>query len=262
MAGATFVSNIFFWYHIDYFAKDANNFPLLHLWSLGVEEQYYLVWPLACLSFSGHRRVFGIFIALIAIGSFAVNLASADSHPTAAFYLPTARFWELMLGSGYGYFAASRPKILVPAGVMHALSVIGLGLLVVAVTTIDSHQAYPGWRALVPTLGALFLIVAGPNGLVNSAVLTNRALVFVGLISYPLYLWHWPLLVVWRSAHGGVLSATTTIALCSIATILSILTYAFIERPLRVAKSFGRVNSWRKPRRGNARYRSSRLSEC
>src|SRR5262245_40012984 len=192
-AGAGVVSNIALWREAGYFDSAAELKPLLHLWSLGVEEQYYLAWPLLLLLF---RRHMGWMIVALGAASFALNIWMVGTHPTAAFYLPFTRFWELLAGS-YLAFAVRKEN---PSPYF---SMVGAGLIVLGFILLEPQKAFPGWWALLPVLGAALLIRAGPQGWVNRRVLAHPAMVFVGLISYPLYLWHWPLLTYARIVHGG-----------------------------------------------------------
>jgi peptidoglycan/LPS O-acetylase OafA/YrhL len=190
IAGALFASNFVLWNEVGYFDAAAELKPLLHLWSLGVEEQFYIVWPLA-LSFLfrlGRRLVVAIAIATMA--SFLLNIYFVSDDPTIAFYSPLTRFWELLLGA---IIAASG---YVPRGprTANAMSFAGMGLIIGSIAIINVNMRYPGWWAAMPTAGAVFIIAAGPASWCNRHLLSNRIAVWFGLISYPLYLWHWPLL--------------------------------------------------------------------
>ena len=175
-----------------YFDEAAEFKPLLHLWSLAVEEQFYILWPLA-LWFCGWLRR-PLWAAALALGglSFALCVHLSGDDRVAAFYFVFSRIWELLLG---GMLALVAPRLARLTGARaHGLALVGAALIVVSLRLIDSSQAFPGWRALGPTLGATFLIAAGPRAFVNTWVLSLRPIVALGKISYPLYLWHWPLL--------------------------------------------------------------------
>lgn len=230
-AGAAFLSNFAFWSEAGYFDNAAETKPLLHLWSLAVEEQFYILWPLM-LSLAWHRKwrfmsMFGVVGAL----SFLVNVATVHPHPTAAFYSPASRFWELMVGGMLAYLRLYRPHVLVKA--RHLQSITGLALIVLGLVFIRTDKAFPGWWALLPTLGAFFCISAGPAAFLNRLLLGSRPLVWVGLISYPLYLWHWPLLVFARIIQGGQPPRSVRASLMAIAMLLAWLTYRFVERKMR-----------------------------
>ena len=232
-AGAAFLSNLILWRESGYFDIDSAYKPLLHLWSLGVEEQFYIVWPLVIAAVSG-RRILWVVAAILLV-SFATNIAIVGSEPAAAFFLPVTRFWELMIGSLLAYSAHAR--LWVPQR-RDALSVIGFILLLISLSLINKETVFPGWAALVPTLGTAALIAAGPDARLNRILLANKAAVFVGLISYPLYLWHWPILS-FMTVSEGELSRGLRLAAVGISFGLAYITYVVIEKPLR----FGRFGS-------------------
>jgi peptidoglycan/LPS O-acetylase OafA/YrhL len=238
-AGASYLSNIFFWSQTGYFDPPAAQKPLLHLWSLAVEEQFYFLFPLAVFLAWKNRLNLLLCISVIAILSFATNVALVypNSRP-AAFYLPHARFWELMIGSALAYagvFWKAPPR----HGQLDANIFAGLGLALIfaAIFMLTPKKHFPGWWALMPTIGALLLIFAGEKAWINRAILSNKFCVLVGLISYPLYLWHWPLLSFARMASEEELSGGKLVSLIALAFLLAWLTYLFIERPIR----FGRL---------------------
>ena len=226
-AGAAFVSNIALWREAGYFDSAAELKPLLHLWSLGVEEQYYLVWPLLLLLF---RRHMGWMIFGFGAASFALNIWMVDTHPTAAFYLPFTRFWELLVGS---YLAFSLKK---NNSLENPKAILGLILIAAGFVLLRPDRSFPGWWALLPVLGAALLVRAGPQAWINRNVLGHPAMVSVGLISYPLYLWHWPLLTYARIVQGGEPSAALKIGLLASSMVLAWLTYQLVEKPIRFSK--------------------------
>lgn len=229
--GAGFVSNLVLYRESGYFDAAAETKPLLHLWSLGIEEQFYIVWPLL-LAFVSRRKWSFLPITLaIAAGSFAANLYFLRSSSAAAFYLPFTRFWELMIGGVLAYVSLHRRDLLERHGEVRAW--LGLALLAGGLAVIDRTKAFPGYWALLPTVGTFLLISAGPSTWLNKHVLSLRPLVWVGLISYPLYLWHWPLLVAYRIL-GFHLKAASVLLIVA-AFVLSFLTYRLIEKPLRTS---------------------------
>ncbi len=235
--GAVFIANFVFWNEAGYFDTAAETKPLLHLWSLGIEEQFYIFWPLL-LGFA-YRRRWPIVRVLwvLAVASFLVNVTTIHPYRTAAFYSPISRFWELMAG---GILACMRLKPAEPKPWRsHVQSVLGVGLIVLGLVTIRSEKAFPGWWALLPTLGAVSCIAAGPTGVLNRWFLANRAMVWIGLISYPLYLWHWPLLVYARIVHGSVPSVGTRVAMVVASVLLAWMTYRFLERFTRTRANTG-----------------------
>ncbi|MBI3903148.1 MAG: acyltransferase [Nitrosomonadales bacterium] len=253
-AGAGFVSNLFFWQEAGYFDNAAETKPLLHLWSLGVEEQFYIIWPLL-LYWAWKKRTNLLFVTLAIIAvSFAVNVDKVSGDAAQAFYSPLSRFWELTFGSmlaGFTLYEMSwkgglkRRMGAVPAGVFpgqagpmlqNIRSAFGLLLIGAAVLLVSKEKVFPGWWALLPTLGASLIISAGPQAWLNRTLLSSRAMVWIGLISYPLYLWHWPLLSFAYIVKSGEPTPVMRMALVLLAVVLAGLTYRLVERPLR----FGR----------------------
>ena len=233
-AGAGFVSNIALWREAGYFDSAAELKPLLHLWSLGVEEQYYLVWPLLLFLFRKWSKPMLWMIATIGIASFLLNVSIVNTRPTAAFYLPMTRFWELLAGSLLAYFAAfgwkENPKL------KNANAMAGTALVCAGLALLQPDRAFPGWWALLPVLGAALLIAAGPQAWINRQILAHRSLVFIGLISYPLYLWHWPLLTYARIVQGGEPPVAVKVGLLAASVLLAWLTYELVEKKIRYGK--------------------------
>jgi peptidoglycan/LPS O-acetylase OafA/YrhL len=252
-AGAGFISNLTSWRESGYFDSAADTKPLLHLWSLAIEEQFYLLWPVALWAVyrrRGSRPALCLALCLVLIAaSFALNLHWAHSNPVADFYSPLTRTWELLAGGVLAWFATPAGRsllhgVLVPASAAASsvYAFIGFGLLVVALATITPARAFPGWWALLPVLATCFILAAGSGAWFNRVVLSNRAMVGIGLISYPLYLWHWPLLVFARLAeYNGTPPWPIRLAAVALSMLLAWLTYRAIERPLR----FGRPASAR-----------------
>lgn len=243
-AGAGFISNFIYWGEAGYFDGDANNKPLLQLWSLGIEEQFYIFWPFLLLILCKWRvRLPHIFIA-IGIISFSYNMHQRYHDTPGDFFSPYTRFWELVIGA----FIAS---LLFETGTVSTLfkkfqsqkilintsSILGLSFIVFGVNWCSSMKQYPGYLALLPTLGSALIIVSGPNSCLNSKVLASRGLVVIGLISYPLYLWHWSLLSLARIINSQEISITMRIAIVFLSLLLSIFTYLFIEKPIRNGRS-------------------------
>jgi peptidoglycan/LPS O-acetylase OafA/YrhL len=233
--GAGFVSNWVLWKESSYFDNEAVTKPLLHLWSLGIEEQFYLVWPV--LLYVGWKlRVDALFLILvIGVISFAMNVALVHDHAVATFYSPVTRVWELALGGILASLALRRPfREAQSTGVVrHGLSMAGGICIATSVFLLDRWSRFPGWWALLPTVGAAMVIAAGPDAWLNRRLLSRRILVWVGLISFPLYLWHWPLLSFLRIVESSqpVIGLRIGAVIASIA--LAWLTYWFIERPVR-----------------------------
>ncbi|MDP2071189.1 MAG: acyltransferase family protein [Methylotenera sp.] len=256
--GAGFISNFLFWKESGYFDNAAETKPLLHLWSLGIEEQFYIVWPLLLwLAWKKRFNLLTITI-LVAVISFALNISKVHSDAVAAFYSPQTRFWELLVGSVLAYMTMHRrslsPKFkhkldmwlgqIIYAQAPEAngktlhnvQSLLGAFLILAGLLIITKERHFPGWWAVVPTLGALLIISAGVHSWFNRVVLSNRVLVWFGLISFPLYLWHWPLLSFVRIIESGTPSRQIRIAAVLISIALAWLTYKFIEKPIRFGK--------------------------
>ena len=235
MGGALFVSNFQFWSEVGYFDTAAETKPLLHLWSLGIEEQFYIFWPVLLLAAWRWRTNLLAMTAILALASFAINLGGVEHHASATFYSPASRVWELLAGAALAVLALrsgqalpltryARPDLLAAGGFV---------LIIAALALITRDAQFPGWRALLPVLGAAMIIGAGPSAWLNRVLLSNRLMVGVGLISYPLYLWHWPLLSFAQIVESATPPAMVRAAALALAVVLATLTYYLVERPLR-----------------------------
>jgi peptidoglycan/LPS O-acetylase OafA/YrhL len=246
--GAAFITNFTLLQEVGYFDTTAELKPFLHLWSLGIEEQFYLVWPvLMALAWRVSRRgavaALVVSCSILAI-SFALNVYLTATNPAAAFYLPLTRFWELMLGCVLGLDLSNRQRRFVGEPPQPALdragsvmrdrgAWIGAIMLFLAFVGLERQNAYPGWRAAWPALAALLLIWAGQAAWINRRVLSQPVLVYIGLISYPLYLWHWPILAFERIVRIKEPTVIAKIAGLALAFALAALTYKFVEKPIR-----------------------------
>jgi peptidoglycan/LPS O-acetylase OafA/YrhL len=228
--GASFLSNIALWSESGYFDGSASFKPLLHLWSLGVEEQFYILGPVLLWIAFQTKAAIGRLLALLFLGSFAINIALSVTNISDDFYLPIPRFWELLAGAGIAW----RPELALAPKVRSWISFLGLIALAASVALLTIETRFPGWAALVPVGGAVALILAGPEATVNRTVLSNRMAVSIGLISYPLYLWHWPLI---SYAHiiraGRAPTDLMSAALVAASFLFAWLTYRFVEYPVR-----------------------------
>ena len=256
MGASAYVSNLLLWSEAgDYFQTASQTKPLLHLWSLGIEEQFYLIWPLVL--FIAYKLNFNIFtLALVgALASFGFELRSVHDNPTAAFYSPFLRFWELMAGSLLAWLKlykgemftgiANRAGPYLSAVLQrdftktdsvrlcgNILSVIGLALILTAVFALDNKD-FPGYKALLPVIGAVLMIAAGKDAFLNRYLLSNRVMVWFGLISYPLYIWHWPFLSFAWIVGGEMPQLKVRIGCIVLAVVMSAVTYYFVEPKLR-----------------------------
>ncbi|MGZ8162846.1 MAG: acyltransferase family protein [Methylobacter sp.] len=234
-AGAGFIQNFILYGESGYFDNSAATKPLLHLWSLAIEEQFYIFWPLL-LTFVWKRQwSFLKITAAIAAISFAANIYLMHRDPTADFYLPIPRFWELMVGSVLAYVALHRPQLI--ALHKNGQSILGFLLVLLGLLLVNKTRDFPGWWSFLPTLGAFLIISAGPNAWLNEKLLSNRLMVWIGLISYPLYLWHWPLLSFEQIMQSEYASRHIKIAAVVLSIVLAWITYRFVEKPIRFGRN-------------------------
>lgn len=236
VTGAGFAQNLSLWNEAGYFDKSGIFKPLLHLWSLAVEEQFYIFWPLILWLALRLRWPLLSTIATIAALSFAANVWFVwQGDATRAFYFPTTRAWELMVGAWLA--VGQRQGVPALAKYPHIQSFMGLLLLLLGFIFVRAESGFPGWWALFPVVGASLVISAGPFAWANQYIFSRRWMVAVGLISYPLYLWHWVLLSLQYVAFGELGShwqwelLKTILLLASF--VLSWLTYRYLEQPIR-----------------------------
>ncbi|WP_410498579.1 acyltransferase family protein [Chitinibacter sp. S2-10] len=253
--GAGFLANYILWGESGYFDNLAETKPLLHLWSLGIEEQFYIFWPVV-LWFAWRSRLnrITILFSLAAI-SFFLNIKTIKSDSVAAFYSPQTRFWELLIGSTLAYFSLHKHDILKVTRqkldlvlerivytrpirndgrtLANIQSLFGAILIAMGLCLITNDRLFPGYWALMPTFGTFLIIAAGSQAYINRVILSNRLLVWVGLISFPFYLWHWPLLSFAHIIEGETPSKVIRISVIFLAIFLSWLTTKLVERPFR-----------------------------
>ena len=227
-AGAAgFVANFVFWNEVGYFDPWGELKPLLHLWSLGVEEQFYLAWPL--ILFLAWKRGLSARPLILGLGlaSFLFARYVVQRDAIAAFYGPVPRFWELMLGSALAAMPVAVGRW------RNGVAWVGLLLIAVGLFALSAETRFPGDAALLPTVGAFLAIAAGAEAWPNRRLLAARAAVGLGLISYPLYLWHWPLLSFTRLLTSGGDTAAVRAGVAAASLGLAWLTYRFVETPVR-----------------------------
>lgn len=254
-AGAGFVSNLVLWGESGYFDSAAEVKPLLHLWSLGIEEQFYIVWPLLLwLAWRYGLNLLTVTVCLV-LASFSLNALQYRNDGVAVFFSPQTRFWELLAGAVLAYVKFhgvqwpcrfqermdawlgrviyARPPEADGRTYRDVQSVLGGGLIVLGLAVISREWHHPGIWAVAPVLGAVLVIAAGRQAWLNRVVLANRVMVWIGLISYPLYLWHWPLLSFARIIESGTPPLWVRVVAMIVSVVLAWLTYWLIEKPLR-----------------------------
>lgn len=226
-----YAGNFFMWiHHGGYFDGNSQEVPLLHMWSLAVEEQYYFIWPIMLIL---SVRCFGIkytgWLSLILfVGLTFLSQWGTEVTIGAAYYLLPTRFFELLLGSSLAIFWYRLPKVSV--NTHHVLSVIGLTLILGSAVLLNDHSPFPGYNALYPTLGTAILIYS-QHGIINR-LLTTKGMTYSGNISYSLYLWHWPIFTLLRYMSIE-LNLFIQISAIILTYILSIFSYHYIEQPFR-----------------------------
>src|ERR1700737_4814697 len=234
-ASAAFLSNVALLLQSGYFDIESSKKPLLHLWSLGIEEQFYLFWPLILVLVGRLRLSILAAASVIGLASFVLNVALIGSDPVATFYLPFTRAWELLAGAA---LACGWNQISQTSRASNLRACAGLLLIAAAAGMLGTTSAFPGWWALLPVAGGALLLSA-PAAWACRTLLASPPLVWIGLISYPLYLWHWPLLVFFSIIKFGSLSLLERELIVVLSALLAWLTYWLVESPLR----FGRPSA-------------------
>ncbi len=255
LAGAGFVSNLVLWSESGYFDNSAETKPLLHLWSLGIEEQFYIVWPfLVWAAWKRKLNLFYVTFSLLVV-SFGLNIWLIHTNPVATFYSPLTRFWELLCGALLAFYSLRRsncsdvnsrfltakdnlnlqlePKKVNRFVTPSLFSFVGLGSLIVSFDLINKNLEFPGYWALMPVWGSALIILAGPEAWFNRKILSNKIIVWIGLISFPLYLWHWPILSFVRILYIDTPPLKYRILAILLSVVLAWLTMKFVERPFR-----------------------------
>ena len=239
LGGSTCTSNLVLWGESGYFDSSSETKPLLHLWSLGIEEQFYIFWPILLLFF--RRKRFGLIsiIIIVLISSFFYSQSISKTDSVAAFYSPLARSWELMFGcilAWLNLYKSAPGKVnKFTLVINNILSLLGFAIIICGFLVIDKNTSgFPGIWALLPVIGASMIIFSGPHGLINKTLLSNKALVWVGLVSYPLYLWHWPILSYLKILNSAETpSPILRILAVIISVLIAWLTVEIVEKPIR-----------------------------
>ena len=235
VAGVTFSSNLLLLNEAGYFDPSADTKPLLHLWSLAIEEQFYLCWPILILIWLRYVKN-KIFFYLIFIISFCLNLYNIEIDPVMTFFSPQTRCFELVAGS---IIAVTIPKDghKFSGQINEILSVTGFFILFFALYTLSPSTKFPGGYVVLPIVATGFIIFSGPLTYLNK-IISNKFFVFFGIISYPLYLWHFPVISFVRILYGREVPQGWRLISFFIAVSLAYITYRFVEKPIRGKRGF------------------------
>lgn len=224
-----FSSNFFFWSERGYFGGATEFKPLVHTWSLAVEEQFYILFPIFLLLLKKYRRIFYSLLSLIFLLSISSSYYVTLLHFDTAFYFPVTRAWELLFGS-FGALLLRYKTFTLKNWVADLIAIIGLGLIFYSYTNFDSNTLFPYVNALIPVVGTFLFIITAQHSIFVKNFLSSHIIVYVGLISFSLYLWHQPLFALAR--HLDLFNGN--VAFLIVATfVFSYLSYAFVEKPFR-----------------------------
>ncbi|QXB55501.1 acyltransferase family protein [Aeromonas sp. FDAARGOS 1415] len=236
--GSFFVANLALLLESGYFDSASELKPLLHLWSLGVEEQFYIVWPITILLLFSNKKAGKALAILIFLVSFSYCIYSTIHNPSVSYYSPISRFWELMAGAFLAIIMRESIFERLVKNHRNLLSLIGILLIALSISLINKSLEFPGYIAATPILGTCLFIAASNHSLIGK-ILTIRPLVYIGMVSYPFYLWHWPILSFYRIKTAEAPGILTGAVLITLAFVLSVLTYVLIEKRIRFGKKKG-----------------------
>jgi len=229
LGGASFVSNWVYWLEAGYFDELAELKPLLNLWSLGVEEQFYIFWPCIILALIKLRFSLRNVLVGLVLSSFLVNILFVRTYPSATFYLPFTRIWELGLGGLIAIYCSSTRV----TRFNNLIALLGLVGMLAPIFYLSPQSVFPGWSVVPPVLGAALFLAVVQKDILLMKFFSTSWIVALGLISYPLYLWHWPVLSFGRLMKGMPLSMLEIIFLLIISLFLAYLSYALVEKRIR-----------------------------
>ena len=244
--GTTFASNFFYWSEAVSYLNDENETkPMLHLWSLAVEEQFYIFWPFIILL--AWKFKFNLFFVtlILTIVSFNLNIFQVNDDPAKAFFWPTTRFWEILSGGLLAYFmqskyrkhkqnqlktiTVSQPICYINKAMINIVSIVAVFVLFLSAFYISEKVKFPGYVALLPVTSTLLLILIGSKSYISRIIFMNPFFIWIGIISYPLYLWHWPILSFLRIVEGVPPTWELKLMAILLSVFLSWLTYVYVE---------------------------------
>ncbi len=238
-----YASNIFFFRTLDYFSPSADTIPLLHTWSLGIEEQFYILFPVFLLLIWRIQRNI-LPIALIVVSSVSLGLCFyfAERYPNFNFYLLPSRAWELLAGSLCAYMFFKKPTIASTSEpISDAFALLGLVLIFTSIVLLNETTPYPSAWTLLPVIGTVLVIINSRGDSITARFLGFKGFVWIGLLSYSAYLWHQPVFSFYKIfSDSSEISGTVALTLILIVFVLSYLSWEFVEKPFRYKSVFNR----------------------
>lgn len=239
-----FVANLYFWRDSDYFSSAAELKPLLHTWSLSIEEQYYLLFPVVMAYWLSFRTRLIAALITIAAASFLLSILTTETSPSAAFYLLPTRAWELLAGSLTAILINRRYDEILSSRYANVLAMLGIGLIAASVFVYDSQTRFPGYAASVPVAATVLVLIFARNSNLVARLLSARPAVTIGLISYSAYLWHQPIFAFARHYSLEEPSKTMMSVLLVLSIGLSYVTWRLVERPARQVVTLPAPRMW------------------